>query len=149
MQHKAPSPIAVQPREQRILYLILFVLFTSGILILFIDTLTRKTDFFLSLKHWSLVIHGWFSPIIIFLFGYLTSSHLIRAWPTKLFRISGILLTTTLSILLITAPALYYFGNETYRAITWWLHITAGVLLPFVILFHVTERKRRSRKGTS
>ena len=147
MQHKSTSPIAVKPREQKILYTFLLILFISGMIILVIDALDRRTDFLHSLKQWSLEIHGWFSPAMIFLFGYLFSSHIIRAWPTKLFRTSGMMLTSILSILLITAPGLYYFGNETLRSFTWWLHITAGCLLPFSIIFHVTERKRRSTKA--
>lgn len=144
MENSNISPLFVPTLEKRLFYFTIMILFITGVVFLYLDLKGGLTPTLRDIKSITLHIHGWFSPIIIFLFGSFISTHVKNAWVYKKNFLSGLSIIILLSLLTITAPALYYISDELLRAISWWIHILAGIILPACIYLHIRKIIKRN-----
>lgn len=145
------NSVQVSRRMRLSLYLVLGLLFLSGVLWLLLDNFVSvKNSLGLSEKHysqsWMLTFHGIMSYPFLLLFGAMLANHVVVGWKSKRYRFSGVSMVFFLSLLSLSALALYYSGSEDGRRYCSYLHIALGLLLPMIIAWHVTEKIRMSRK---
>lgn len=97
-----------------------------------------QTDWALSLKplgRWPLVLHGVGGMALAIGFGLLMQSHIRAAWRMKKHRVSGGLMVSLMTLLIVSSLLLYY-GGETIHDANRQLHIWLGVLFTGAILWH-------------
>ncbi len=91
-------------------------------------------------------IHGAGAFIALISFGMIFSSHVPHGWRTGLARRSGLLTLCCIATLIVTAYGLYYSGSDEMRLTLIWIHLTAGLLLPTFIAFHIFLGRRRPER---
>lgn len=97
-----------------------------------------QADWALSFKplgRWPLVLHGISGTGLAIGFGLLMQSHIRAAWRMKKHRVSGGLMVSLLTLLIVSGLLLYY-GGETIHDINRQLHIVLGVAFTGMILWH-------------
>src|SRR5256885_13329221 len=79
-----------------------------------------------------MVVHGIVALVVVFLFGWISGTHIGENWRPRLRRTSGIWLTALIALLSISGLANYYLTSETARSGTAAVHEILGVasLLP-------------------
>ena len=93
-----------------------------------------------------LMIHGGAAMATLLLLGALFPLHVRRGWRARRNRIAGAAMVTCNAALILTAFGLYYLGSEALRPWASWLHIGVGLLLPALLVVHITLG-RRSNSG--
>lgn len=144
MENSSISPLSIPSLEKRMFYSTITALFLTGIIYLFLDSQNDLDSTQREIKTFSLHLHGWLSPILTFLFGCIISSHVKAAWSYKKNLPSGLSLICLISLLIITATALYYVSSDFLRLFSWWVHILAGFTLPVCIFSHVRKIIKRN-----
>jgi hypothetical protein len=141
------SALQLDRRFRWSLYVAVAVLFVSGAAWLIADQLkeTPSGEFWQAATANLLMVHGGAAMVTLLLLGGLFSSHIIRAWRTRLNRVSGSVMVVCNAILIITAFGLYYFGSETLRPLTSDVHIGVGLALPFLLTLHIWLGRQRTR----
>jgi O-antigen ligase len=120
------------------LYGVLTLLFVSGAIWAYFHYLApRPEEFAAKAKSWSLKAHGAAAMASLVLIGTVLATHVKFAWRAGRNRINGILLLSTLGVLVVTGYALYYAGGERLRAWTSWIHLGIGLALPAIVVLHV------------
>ena len=92
-----------------------------------------------------LMIHGGTAMVTLLLLGALIPLHMMRAWRSRKNRVSGSVMVTFNTVLVVTAFGLYYLGSETLRPWMSWIHITAGFLLALWFPLHIYWGRRKMR----
>jgi len=87
------------------------------------------------LGRWALVIHGVSGMALAIGFGMLMQSHIRAAWRMKRHRVSGALMVTLMSLLIISGLLLYY-GSEAIHDTDRQVHIIAGWGFAGLTLWH-------------
>ena len=103
----------------------------------------------LPLEPWLLRIHGLAAYITLLALGAVYVRHVRPAWRAKRNRPSGTLLTGSLALLILSGYGLYYFGGESLRQWTAYLHDFLGLVLPVLLLFHILRGRARRPKVVS
>lgn len=131
-------------RAQRtVFYAIFGLLFVTGLVWQGLDSFCDTShDAIAAAKSLQLKIHGVAGMAALVLIGMILSNHIRQAWPTHRNRPNGISLLGAVAILVVTGYALYYAGGEALRRWSGWIHLAVGLLLPFLILFHVIFGRR-------
>lgn len=90
-----------------------------------------------------LMMHGGGAMVTLLLLGALIPMHMLRAWRSRKNRVSGSVMVTLNTVLIVTAFGLYYLGSETVRPWMSRVHIGAGFCLPLLFFVHVILGRRR------
>ena len=92
-----------------------------------------------------LMVHGGSAMVALMMLGALIPLHLLRSWRAKKNRVSGTVMATFNTVLIVTAFGLYYLGSETVRPWMSWIHIGAGVSLALMFPLHIILGRRPAR----
>ena len=103
----------------------------------------------LPLEPWLLRIHGLAAYVTRLVLGAVYVRHVRPAWRAKRNRTSGTLLTGILALLILSGCGLYYFGGESLRQWTAYLHDFLGLVLPILLLFHILRGRAQRPKVVS
>ncbi|MEO7325400.1 MAG: hypothetical protein ABIW82_11290 [Dokdonella sp.] len=145
--HSASGRARLSQRREALVYIVLGVLWASGIGWLAFHYLLRQTSEFGLLPHpleaWWLRLHGAAAFATLWLIGLLWAIHLVPAWKVRR-RFSGIVLAVLLAVLVLSGYLLYYASGDSARAVISLLHWIVGAALPLALLPHVV-RGRHAR----
>ncbi len=143
--HPVSGRARLSQRREALVYIVLGVLWASGIGWLAFHYLLLQTTEFGLLPHpleaWWLRLHGAAAFATLWLIGLLWAIHLVPAWKMRR-RISGIALAVLLAVLVLSGYLLYYAGGDDARAVIALLHWIIGAALPLALLPHVLRRRR-------
>lgn len=89
-----------------------------------------------------LMVHGGAAMATLLLLGALVPLHMRRAWRAGKNRISGSIMATFNTVLIVTAFGLYYLGSDMLRPWISWIHIAAGLLLSVWFPVHIFWGRR-------
>jgi cytochrome c biogenesis protein CcdA len=92
-----------------------------------------------------LMVHGGAAMVVLLMLGALIPLHVLRAWRSRKNRVSGSLMVTFNTVLIVTAFGLYYLGSEMVRPWMSWIHIAAGVCLALWLPVHIVLGRRELR----
>lgn len=138
--HPGSGRARLSPRREALVYIILGVLWASGIgWLVFHYFLRQATEFGLlphPLETWWLRLHGAAAFATLWLIGVLWAIHLVPAWKARR-RLSGVALTALLALLALSGYLLYYASGDDARAAIALLHWIIGAALPLALLPHV------------
>jgi hypothetical protein len=127
---------------------VLALVFLSGVAWAYWNYLAASSgDFEMSAKTWAMKIHGAAAMAVLILIGMLLNEHVRLAWRARRNRANGSVFVGAFALLAVTGYGLYYAGGEKLRAWTSWIHLLAGLTLPFLLLIHVSLG-RRTRPAT-
>lgn len=98
------------------------------------------------LEAWWLRLHGLAGMGALLLFGSLMPLHIRNAWQHGANRWSGGTLVVLMSVLTVSAYALYYAGGEQTRPWISTFHWVAGCVLGLSLPVHVLQRRRNRRR---
>jgi len=148
MTRHHPLPIRMGTRHKRMLYSIVFALWSSGALWLLFHYFFRVPGEFGETAHplesWWLRLHGLMAFAALVAIGSVLPIHARRAWQLNKNRRSGLVMKIGLLWLALTGYALYYFlseSNEAWLPLTHWI---AGLALPLAGLLHIRLGRRRT-----
>ena len=137
----------LDPIFRRTLYGILSALFVTGAAWLVANALKEGAV----AELWQLVaadllmLHGGAAMGMLMLFGALFPLHIRRAWRSTRNRSSGITISASSALLIVTGFGLYYWGSETLRAGASAVHTGVGLAVPVLALLHIVLGRRSSR----
>lgn len=94
------------------------------------------------LEHLSMQMHGGASMVAWFFVGSLLNNHIRRANNARRNRVTGWLMITMLVWLSASGYGLYYLVTESSRAVWSWSHWVSGILLPFLLIWHISAGRR-------
>lgn len=138
-----PDLIRLKPAHRVLLYLVLALLFLSGVgwalLNYFADASAGPEA---AAKSLAMKVHGAAAMAILVLIGMLLTSHVQRAWRARRNRLNGSILLGVFAVLTLTGYGLYYAGGETLRSCASWIHLAVGLALPVLLLVHVLVGKK-------
>lgn len=141
--------VQLTPRHKRWFYSVSLTLFLSGAAwVLFNWSVARAeghADFFLSLKTWSLKLHGAAAMAFLIALGILIPTHMRRAWRTRRNQKNGGVFATVLALLILTGYGLYYLGSEEWRSSASWIHLILGFASPALLVWHIWQGRRATR----
>lgn len=120
---------------RRLLYAVGAVLLASGVAWWLIDERAAARPYLLAL-------HGLAAMLSLLALGAVAVLHVRESWRRRRNRGSGALVVAALTLLVVTAFALYYAGQETLRDFTSLLHLAAGLALPLLLIVHLVLGKR-------
>jgi hypothetical protein len=135
--------------QRYFLYTVLTLLFLSGAAWAYWNYLRPPGDFEISVKAWTMKIHGAAAMAILILVGMLLSGHVRFAWRAGRNRANGLVFLSAFAVLTITGYGLYYAGSERLRAWTSWIHLAVGLALPILLLIHIFLGRRTRPSGQS
>ena len=92
-----------------------------------------------------LMAHGGTAMVTLLLLGALIPVHMLRSWRSGNNLVTGSVMVTLNTLLVVTAFGLYYLGSETVRPWMSWIHIVAGFCVPVLFTLHVFLGRRRPR----
>jgi hypothetical protein len=87
-------------------------------------------------------VHGAAAMVALFVFGALTSTHVIRGWRMKRRLPSGMVVLGCAVLLVLSAYGLYYLVPDDWRDGLGLLHAGTGISVTLALLWH--RRRRRS-----
>lgn len=92
-----------------------------------------------------LMAHGGTAMVTLLLLGALIPVHVLRSWRSRNSLVTGLVMVTLNTLLIVTAFGLYYLGSETVRPWMSWIHTVIGFCVPVLFTLHVFLGRRRSR----
>jgi len=150
MRHPRPDSIRLKRLQRYFLYVVLALLFLSGVVWAYWNYLAASPgDFEANAKIWALKIHGAAAMVILILIGMLLTGHVRFAWRARRNRANGSVFLSAFAVLTITGYGLYYAGGERLRAWTSWIHFAVGLALPILLLIHIFLGRRTRPSGQS
>ena len=122
-------------------------LFATGVLGLVLHYGTHPEDDsgsrIQSAEPWLLRLHGLAAFIALMVLGAVYILHVKPAWNTRRNRVSGLLLTCGLILLILSGYGLYYFAGESLRNWTGYVHSFLGIVLPLLVAGHILRGRSR------
>ncbi|HAC34490.1 MAG TPA: hypothetical protein DCF45_08235 [Gammaproteobacteria bacterium] len=116
----------------------------SGLLFFILNTwVTVEGDFGPQKHPWqysTLKLHGAAAFAMMLFFGALLNHHIPQNWKGHAARRSGQAMTLIVSLQIVTAWLLYYLADETIRQWIVYLHLSAGLTLPLLLIVHIVSR---------
>ncbi len=138
---------------RRTLYAVLAMSWTTGLVFYALRRWFQiDGDFGLETHPWQqpvLQIHGAAAFTMLMLIGAMLLNHVPAGWRSGRSRVHGIVLASSMSLMVISAWCLYYLGAEDVRVWIGNVHLLVGMTLPIQIGLHVWLGRRaraRSRK---
>jgi hypothetical protein len=92
-----------------------------------------------------LMAHGGAAMVTLLLLGALIPVHVLRSWRSGKNLITGSVMITLNTLLIVTAFGLYYLGSETERPWMSWIHTVVGFSVPALFVLHIFLGGRRFR----
>ncbi|MBN9086348.1 MAG: hypothetical protein J0J01_05530 [Reyranella sp.] len=128
----------IEPWLRRLLYATLATLFATGAVWWWLDegAAARPT---------LLALHGLAAMLSLLALGAVAVLHARASWSRRRNRSSGVIVACSLAVLVTTAFALYYAGQETLRDLASLVHLVAGLALPLILLVHISLGIRSRR----
>jgi hypothetical protein len=142
MRHPRPDSIRLKRSQRYFLYVVLALLFLSGVGWAYWNYLRSPGDFEASAKSWAMKIHGAAGMAILVMIGMLLNGHVKFAWRACRNRANGSIFLSAFAVLTLTGYGLYYAGGESLRAWTSWIHLGVGLALPILLLIHISLGRR-------
>ncbi|MBV9570144.1 MAG: hypothetical protein JO056_02775 [Alphaproteobacteria bacterium] len=99
------------------------------------------------LEHWSLVLHGLFAFVSVWLAGLLWGVHIVGGWQTGRNRLSGSIMLLVLMWLIASGFLLYYLADDATISTVALLHWAVGLLLPIPFVVHRFSGRVRMPNG--
>jgi len=96
------------------------------------------------LETWWLRLHGAAAMAFLVVFGTLFSVHIRGAWRLRRNRVTGVVMLSLASLLVVSGYGLYYSGEETLRQWTSVVHWIIGLAALPAFVAHVVTGKRGS-----
>jgi FtsH-binding integral membrane protein len=140
--------LQIRRSHRLLLYGVSLALFLSGVgwaWIQHLDRLGRASDTLLQIKTKLIAVHGFSAMFFVFLLGTLLVGHVRRAWHARKNRANGTFFLAAVSLLTLSGYALYYLGDEHWRAATSAFHLWLGVAAPALLILHVCFGRRATR----
>jgi hypothetical protein len=149
MHHKSKIPLKavhalparLSKRQKWAVYLIIAILWITGVAWLIAHYYLRNPDDFAALIHpiepWSMKLHGAAAILFAALFGALSKHHMRLNWRREHNRLSAVFLLAIVGLLMTTGYLLYYANGEVLRAFSSKLHWILGLLTALVVGLHV------------
>jgi len=139
--------VRLEPRFRWALYAAFAALTLTGAVWLLADWRKNplEPDLWQDIAPVMLMLHGGTAMVALLLLGALVPLHVRRAWRSGRNRLTGPVMVTVNSVLIVSAFGLYYAGSDTLRPWVSDLHIAVGLALPPALLLHVWLG-RRSRQ---
>jgi hypothetical protein len=139
----------LNPPFRTTLYGVFAVLFATGTVWWVADRLkdTPDGELWQQVAANLLMVHGGTAMLALLFLGALGPVHVRYGWRSYKNRVTGTLMVTFNSILILTAFGLYYLGSDTFRPWISTIHLAAGLGLPILLLTHVLQGKRRSAQN--
>ena len=128
----------IEPWLRRLLYATLAALLATGVAWWVMDEGAAARPLLLAL-------HGLAAMLSLLALGAVAVLHARASWPRRRNRSSGVIVVCSLAVLVITAFALYYVGQETLRDLASVVHLVAGLALPLIVLAHISLGIRSRR----
>jgi hypothetical protein len=94
------------------------------------------------MEAWALKVHGACAMAFLFVLGWILDPHVVANWSASRNRTSGGALTAAVALLAGSGYGLYYFGGETLRSLTEWIHSILGLLSLPLLAWHVLRGRR-------
>jgi len=88
------------------------------------------------------MLHGGVAMATLMLLGALFPLHMQRSWRSGRNRLTAAAMVAFNAALVVTSFGLYYAGSETIRPWMSDMHTGLGLLLPVLVLVHVTVGRR-------
>lgn len=143
MRHPRPESIRLKPFHRYLFYSVVILLFLSGTIWTFANYIVPLSEEIRPMvKSRLMKVHGAAAMAALVLIGTILTAHVRFAWRADRNRMNGIISLTTLGILIITGYALYYSGDERFRAWNSWIHLGFGLALPAILLIHVAAGRK-------
>jgi hypothetical protein len=143
------SAFQLSRRHRSLLYVSTLVLFLTGAawawLHYFHSTNGEFGPEFHPAEPWLLKAHGAAAMVYLIVLGTLLVVHVKRGWQAKLNRGSGTGLLFVFGVLIVSGYALYYVGEDRFRALASNIHLWVGLVLPAVLIAHVVLGRRLRR----
>jgi hypothetical protein len=89
-----------------------------------------------------LALHGLAAMLSLLALGAVAVLHVRESWRRRRNRWSGAFVAACLTLLVATAFALYYAGQETLRDLASVVHLVAGLVLPLLLVAHLVLGRR-------
>lgn len=120
----------IEPWLRRLLYTTLAALFATGVAWWALDegAAVRPT---------LLALHGLAAMLSLLTLGAVSVLHVRASWRRRRNRSSGLIVVCSLILLVLTAFALYYVGQEMFRDLASLVHLIIGLALPVLLLAHL------------
>ena len=131
--------IKLETPHRRLLYLVVFLLWLSGLLWLVVRGFSDAPVESARCEQWSPVlmeIHGGLGFIFLWFLGSLWV-HMRRGLLLQRNRVSGLSMLSVTLFLVFTGWGLYYFGDENLRKLTSLAHWIVGLALPLLLTLHI------------
>lgn len=90
-------------------------------------------------EHVMLIVHGVVAYLFLIVAGAMIPVHITLGWNTRRNLKSGIALVAALLILLLSALALYYAGDEELRPSVSLAHLLVGIAAVPLLLIHAVR----------
>jgi len=139
--------LRLDPSFRSALFVAFAILFVTGAGWLLADQLKEAPsgEAWQSAAAYLLMTHGGAAMVALLLLGALVPLHVRRSWLARRNRTTGAAMVTCNVVLILTAFGLYYLGSEALRPWASWLHIGVGLLLPALLVVHITLGRRSTR----
>ena len=140
--------LQLSPRHRWALYAVGLALLITGALWAWLhrlDETGHAVETLRAWKPWLLKIHGFAALGFVLLLGTLLPVHVRHSWHARRNRPNGALFLSTVSVLTLSGYALYYLGNESWRAAASAIHLWLGIAAPILLAWHVRTGRRATR----
>ena len=129
----------LDPLFRALVYAVFAVLVVSGAVWFAAEQMKESPDDmqFKSITATMLMIHGGAAMIALMAIGALVPMHMYRGWRARMNRVTGALVGTLNTLLIVTAFALYYIGSEALRPWISDLHLVVGAAIPIFLILHI------------
>lgn len=143
-------PFRLSRRHRVILYGLFALLFASGFSWWLADEAEeeagRAVAWAETLKPWALRVHGAAAMAFLVALGTVLPLHAQKAWPSRINRLTGILLSGWFGLQALTGYGLLYLGKQVARDWAGQIHVTLGLLSALVLVGHILWGKRSMRR---
>jgi hypothetical protein len=141
--------LQLSKRHRRTFYGVGLMLLLSGVSWAWIQHLDQAGKAPEAARRWKtglIAVHGWSAMLFVLLFGTLLTGHVRRGWHWGKNRKNGVLFLLTIALLTISGYALYYTGNESWRAIASSFHLWLGIGTPALLVLHIRLGRRATMR---
>ena len=136
-----PHLIRLGKMHKLSVHIVTIVLFVTGAAWLIFHHWVRMKGEFGPINHpiepWLLRIHGAAAMAALMILGTLIPIHMRPAWKLRRNVLTGVTLTISQFLLILTGYALYYASGEFSRSIASAFHWGLGLATPAILIWHV------------
>ena len=135
-------------RERLAVYWLIGALWLSGCLWLYLDQFLSRRGEFGPIAHPMepplLLLHGVIAILSMYLFGYVSTRHIVRGWRGGHRRLSGGMFVTVLIVLIVSGFALFFLSDDHWQRVARLTHEGFGLAGTAFALQHWLLRAPRA-----